>query len=267
MKARTEELLYLLLWAAERYGRPTFRHLDESFEGWAYRRGFLGQLHRLERQKFLESRIEADVGRVHRLTEAGRLTALGGRDPDECWRRTWDGRWRLVVYDVPEKHRVLRNKLRRRLARQRFGYLQNSFWITPDPLAEPREVLGRGPTNVETLIMLEAQAASGESNEEIVAGAWNWTEIKERYEKLNHVLGQRPTGKIHSPEAAERLQAWLTQEHRAWKRILDVDPMLPRTLVPSTYPGFKAWRRRQEILQTAGAQMRMFSPRHPGEVS
>jgi hypothetical protein len=43
------------------------------------------------------------------------------------------------------------------LALMRSGYLQNSVWISPDPLAQEREILGGGKINVESLILLEAR--------------------------------------------------------------------------------------------------------------
>src|ERR1041385_6368505 len=73
MKPKTEELLYLLLWASEIAARPTFRNLTGSFEAWAYRNGFHRQLAALEQQQLLETKQEADGLRLHRLTEAGRL--------------------------------------------------------------------------------------------------------------------------------------------------------------------------------------------------
>src|SRR5260370_916786 len=87
MQAKTEELLYLLLWTCERLARPTFRNLTDSFESWAYRNGFDRQLTELERRTLVESSIAPARGRessdrVLRLTEAGRLHALGGRDPE-----------------------------------------------------------------------------------------------------------------------------------------------------------------------------------------
>ena len=54
MDTKTEELLCMLLWACETFSRPTFRNLTESFEGWAYRNGFLRQLQRLEKQQWIE---------------------------------------------------------------------------------------------------------------------------------------------------------------------------------------------------------------------
>lgn len=92
MKAKTELLLYHLLWTSGMLMRPTFRNLNQSFEGWAYRNGFLRRIHELERQGFLESsRKPNSVDRVYCLTVMGRLHALG-RDPATQWSRPWDKR-------------------------------------------------------------------------------------------------------------------------------------------------------------------------------
>jgi len=60
----------------------------------------------------------------------------------------------LVLFDVPEARRSTRNKLRLYLQDRGFGYLQNSVWITPDPVAEQRALLADGPVDVESLILL-----------------------------------------------------------------------------------------------------------------
>lgn len=71
MRAKTEELLYFLLWTAETISRPTWRNMTESFEGWAYRKGLLRQLQRLENQQWLERGSGTAGDRLYRLTEAG----------------------------------------------------------------------------------------------------------------------------------------------------------------------------------------------------
>src|ERR1041385_675509 len=107
MKPKTQELLYFLLWSCDLLMQPTFRNLTDSFEGWAYRNGFHRQLAELERQKLVESQAPASglsaavSERVLRLTESGRICALGGRDPELHWRRNWDGYWRLILFDLP----------------------------------------------------------------------------------------------------------------------------------------------------------------------
>ncbi len=67
----------------------------------------------------------------------------------------------MVLFDVPQSKASDRARLRRSLADRGFGYLQNSVWITPDPLTEEREALGAGRVDVESLIILEARPCAG----------------------------------------------------------------------------------------------------------
>ena len=258
MRAKTEELLYLLLWAAETIQRPTFRNLTESFEGWAYRNGFHQRLAALEKSQLLERHGERPTDRVHRLTEAGRLRALGGCDPVARWKRHWDGRWRMVLFDVPQKRASARVRLRRSLAERGFGYLQNSVWITPDPLRDEREALVNGPADVESLILLEARPCAGESDLEIVTGAWNFDAIDDAYNRHAAVLESLPQQPLADQTTARRLHRWLREERLAWLEVAALDPFLPERLHPPGYRGMRAWKRRVEIMSEAGRQMRTF---------
>ena len=85
MKPKTEEFLYFLLYAAEKFMRPSFRNLDSSFESWAYRNGLTRQMARLERDKFIERDPSASPkDRLYRLTAQGRLHALGAGDVERA---------------------------------------------------------------------------------------------------------------------------------------------------------------------------------------
>lgn len=258
MKAKTEELLYLALWACDTLSRPTFRNLADSFEGWAYRNGLRRQLYRLEQRQWLEARNSPTGDRLHRLTEAGRLQALGGRDPEACWRRRWDGRWRLVLFDVPEVRSSTRNKLRRYLQRRSFGYLQNSVWITPDPVQDERAILADGPVDVESLLLLEARPCAGESDAEIVAGAWDFAGINRGYACHREILLRRPGRRMDTEAAAKTFHRWLREERAAWLELMERDPLLPGALLPPDYTGRQAWRQRQEVMAAAAGQMRGF---------
>ncbi len=46
-------------------------------------------------------------------------------------KRRWDKRWRLVIFDVPEYRRRIRDKLRRQMSSFGFVRLQNSVWVYP----------------------------------------------------------------------------------------------------------------------------------------
>jgi phenylacetic acid degradation operon negative regulatory protein len=260
MQPKTEEFLNLLLWAAELLARPTFRNLTDSYESWAYRNGLLRQISNLEQQKLVERDASAPDDRLYRLTVQGRLHALGGRDPEQRWARRWDGLWRLVLFDVPTGQDTQRQRLRRYLRDKGFGYLQNSVWITPDTLEEERQVLGDGKINVESFLLMEGRPCAGESDEDIVAGAWDFERINRRYARHLKLLEQRPGGALRHKTAAKALLRWAAAEREAWLEAVTTDPLLPGRLLPSDYIGQEAWRRRVEVLRDAGRQVKTFKP-------
>jgi phenylacetic acid degradation operon negative regulatory protein len=256
MQPKTEEFLNLLLWSADTLARPTFRNLTDSYESWAYRKGFPRQLATLERQHLLERDVSKD--RLYRLTTRGRLHALGGRDPEARWARPWDGKWRLVLFDVPSGQNAQRERLRRYLRGNGFGYLQNSVWITPDPLDKEREILGGGKINVESLLLLEARPCTGESDADIVIGAWDLDRINRLYVRHIKALKERPKDAIRSEAAAKALLRWAAAEREAWLDAVTHDPLLPDRLLPSDYLGRQAWRLRLEVLRDARRQANGF---------
>lgn len=260
VQPKTEEFLYFLLWSAEQLMRPTFRNLSDSYEGWAYRNGMLRQLAMLEKQRLVERKNVASDARLYRLTGEGRLHALGGRDPERQWSRAWDGSWRLVLFDVPLGEDVRRARLRRSLRTRGFGHLQNSVWITPDPMEEEVAMMRGARIDVESLILLEARPCAGESDAEIVAGAWDFGRLNRLFGRHLQVLDARPAGKLTKPAEAKALQRWAMAERAAWINAISIDPLLPRRLLPADYIGQRAWRRRIEVLKEAREDLLTFNP-------
>ncbi|HZL43872.1 MAG TPA: hypothetical protein VFD66_11415 [Verrucomicrobiae bacterium] len=256
MQPKTEELLYLLLWSAEKLTSPTLRNLTDSYESWAYRNGLLKQTKKLEREKMIERVQGGPDDRLVRLTKRGRLHALGGCDPDERWSRKWDGMWRLVFFDIPVAHDSQRVRLRRHLKDRGFGYLQNSVWITPDRLEEERQLLLGSRVDVGCLVMMEGRACAGESNAEIVSGAWNFDQINKAYARHLAVLEERPGSTLGNEKAARALLRWGAAEREAWLNAVRRDPLLPGTLLPLGYLGQRSWRRRIQVLAAAGKQLK-----------
>jgi phenylacetic acid degradation operon negative regulatory protein len=247
MKQKTKEWLHVLLWLADTFSRPTFRNLTDSFEGWASRQDLLRQLRRFEREQYLESQSDALGRRIYRLTENGRLTALGGNDPELRWKRHWDGRWRLVIFDIPESKNKLRVRLRRSLQEQHFGYLQNSVWITPDPIDEFSVTFSGAAHNVESLILMEGLPCSGEPNAAIVAGAWDFERLNRLYRDYLGVLDKLAALNAEVETAPQRFQPLCVKERTIWFEIVTLDPLLPEALLSPDYLGKKAWHARRQL--------------------
>lgn len=261
MKPATEEFLYLLLWTADSMLRPSWRHVTggDSFESWAYRNGLLRRLAKLERMKLIETRTpKGSDERLVRLTAAGREAALAGVDPAREWERSWDGVWRLVIFDVPQHQAAHRVRLRRTLRQRRFGYLQNSVWLSPAPLDEIRQLTAASTAHVEGLVLFEGRPGGGESDQDLVLGAWDFPEIFARYEAWTRVADAAP--KLHSATGAPAtIRAWAERERSAWAHIAALDPFLPAALLPAGYPGRTVWLRRVRLLTSLG-QMLVESP-------
>jgi phenylacetic acid degradation operon negative regulatory protein len=251
--------LNLLLWTADKLARPTFRNLTDSYEEWAYRNGLTRQLSRLEKEGLIECDPTSGNDRLYRLTELGRLCVLGGRDPEAQWSRSWDGKWRLVLFDVPVDQHVHRSRLLRYLRSRGFGCLQGSVWVTPDPMHTEREVLSAGEINVESLLLLEARPCAGESDEEIVAGAWDFKTINQHYSRHLEILEQFSEASLNAQPAARTLQRWGDEERSAWQTAVALDPLLPKRLLPADYLGCIAWQKRIQVLGHAGEKLKQFS--------
>jgi len=251
MKARTELILYQCLWMADLLMRPTWRNMTGSFEEWSYRNGFLRQIQTLEEQGCIESMEGHDrMKRVHRLTSKGLLLALGGSLPPERWDRGWDGKWRMAVFDLPEDRRALRNELRRQLRKARFGGLQGSVWVSPDPLGAIRDQLKKTAAECGVLTFFEGATCGGESAEEVVESAWDFAAIKNIYSKYLAHLEALPISGTRA--IRENLLAWGQTEKALWAACLASDPLLPRELWPKAYSGARAWQRRITQLGKAG---------------
>lgn len=74
----------------------------------------------------------------YELTDTGRITFQknieGTTSPDKY--PTWDGKWRMVMFDINEKNRGRRDQLRTMLQSFGFRQLQKSVWVYPYPCEE-----------------------------------------------------------------------------------------------------------------------------------
>ena len=55
--------------------------------------------------------------------------------------KRWDHKWRLLIFDVPEKRRFMREKIRRVLKSFEFYRLQDSVWVYPYECEEVLDLL------------------------------------------------------------------------------------------------------------------------------
>lgn len=82
--------------------------------------------------KGLVTFVEEDGKRYARITERGeRVLQMETERAAMTKKRKWDRRWRVVIFDIPERRKSVRASLRRFMGEYGFVRLQDSVWIYP----------------------------------------------------------------------------------------------------------------------------------------
>src|SRR3989344_6227479 len=78
--------------------------------------------------------VERDGKKFLRLTEAGQRAVQFEKEKVTLMARKkkrWDNRWRMIVFDVPERRRKVRTRLCSIMREVGFVRLQDSVWVYP----------------------------------------------------------------------------------------------------------------------------------------
>jgi phenylacetic acid degradation operon negative regulatory protein len=89
-------------------------------------------VYRLRKRGLVEV-VNKNNGKFLRLTKEGQLETLLAKAKLPGSNK-WDGKWRLMMFDIPEGARDKRNRLRGLLKQNNFYKLQASVYINPYPL-------------------------------------------------------------------------------------------------------------------------------------
>lgn len=73
---------------------------------------------------------EKEYGKFIKLTKKGELEALLAK-AKLPQKGKWDGKWRIIIFDIPEYAKLQRNQLRRLLKKNNFRKLQASVYASP----------------------------------------------------------------------------------------------------------------------------------------
>lgn len=136
-------------------------------------------------------------------------------------RKPWDGHWRMVVYDIPEKERDLRRLIQQRLTELGFGQLQRSTWISSLPvdpwLRQLKRQLGR-----ETTFTIGLSRLLDSNPRKLVKQLWPVGQWRKDTEKFIAKIRQK-----------ERLSSG---DKRFFWQLIEDHPRVSLDLLPSDWP-------------------------------
>lgn len=209
-------------------------------------RAFLKHLRRMEKNGLLELDESSENGQwVARLTEAGVNHVTDEIDPVRRWDSEWDGIWRLITFDLPSAARKRRLELNQWLQMRRFGGLQGSVRVSPifeESWKAEIEGLKIPPS---CMALFEGKPFALNVDRDIVREGWDFKGINEAYENLISFLRSRPIPELD--EASVRV--WLEEENSLWRAAFELDPFLPKVLLPDNYRGREAFELRASVFR------------------
>lgn len=165
------------------------------------------------------------------LSNGGRAIAAVGAESD-----SWDGRWTVVVFSMPEEERTRRRALREHLRWNGYAPLYDGVWISPEPLPPSyRAALAAAALGAVTVFRSEHVDLEAAVDRNPVA-AWDLPGVAKEYEAFivhwGPLLPRVTAGEV-TGAAAVRTRTELMDFYR---RFPVLDPMLPDRLMPPEWP-------------------------------
>jgi phenylacetic acid degradation operon negative regulatory protein len=186
-----------------------------------------------------EGAIEKSEDNTYRLTDKGFNWLCLDFPVFRYLKHNWDGKWRVLSYEIPEKKRDLRDKLRREVAGWGLGPWHRSFWLTPHPIIENLRALVSQKEEEQYIQAFEADHVFGD-RKVLIEKVWNTTALDKKYRDLF-----KHWHDILSGEGEKTTK--LTKVIALYVSILREDPGLPTELVGQSWIGYEAFNIFKEI--------------------
>ncbi len=151
----------------------------------------------------------------------------------------WDGKWRVISYEIPEKKRELRDRLRREMQGWGLGPWHRSFWLTPHPIIDTLKALIFQKEEEKYIQAFESEHVFGD-REVLIEKVWGKSQLDKKYRELFkkwHDLLSKEGDKL------EKFKKIISE----YIVLLKGDPGLPVDLLGANWIGFEGWSIFKEI--------------------
>ncbi|WP_409296629.1 phenylacetic acid degradation operon negative regulatory protein PaaX [Peribacillus sp. SCS-26] len=179
------------------------------------------------------------------------LTERGQKRIDEAAKRIfklkpeeWDGKWRILMYSIPEEIRSVRDELRKELIWSGFGTMSNSTWLSANNLEKQVGDLIEKYEIQPYVDFFTAEYKGPHENQRLVEKSWDLEDINAKYQEFISTYSQKyiiDKNKIQKGQLTDAEcfveRAKLVHEYR---KFLFVDPGLPEELLPDKWLGSHA---------------------------
>ncbi|MEK4245810.1 MULTISPECIES: phenylacetic acid degradation operon negative regulatory protein PaaX [unclassified Psychrobacillus] len=153
----------------------------------------------------------------------------------------WDGKWRILMYTIPEEKRQIRDELRKELLWSGFGSFSNGCWISPNNLDNEVEFLIEKYDINEYVDFFVSEYKGPKENKALVEKSWPLLEIEARYKEFITTYSQQYI--VHQSMMNDKKMSLAecfverTRLVHEYRKFLFIDPGLPKDLLPEIWSG------------------------------
>lgn len=243
-----------LLDAAEEIQDP-FRIMSSSYKnmyGWIPRRYQKHNFYQLVSRSLKTHLIEKveKRGEIYmRITSEGRKTIRRDFPMLSFQKRQWDRKWRIVMFDIEEINKQVRERLRIKLKELGFGMLQKSVFISPHDMLKDFSEFAQASGITNYLYLLETSKLIVNDERELANKVWKLEELNEGYKNLvdgigeiknSYMIGDSDRIKKSDGQREEKMRNIKANIRNSWLKIVIADPFLPKIFLPKPWYGDKA---------------------------
>jgi len=204
------------------------RHFFSSWSPPGYKKqSFYNTYSRLLRTGYIE-KIVKNGRPVLRLTSKANQKIKRDFPLLKMQKKKWDGKWRVVIFDIGEKLRYERDLLRNKLKDLGFGMLQRSVYISPHSFERDiAEFLDAKKLFGKALVLVAPHKLMGDPKD-FARIVWNIKELEKNYNLLLKRI-------LESEDKMKKNEIRKIKER--YLQIVIKDPCLPYDLLPDDWVG------------------------------
>ena len=161
-------------WVPEQYKRHNFNHL-------VWRNIKTGYIEKIEKQGDIYIRLTSQGNK--KITRDFPLLSLQ--------KRKWDKKWRVVIFDIEEINRGVRDGLRKKLKELGFGMLQKSVFLSPHDVVEDMLEFIESVGLNDLVYTFEASNLATGGVKELANKVWNLDALNEKYREIVEKIEDR----------------------------------------------------------------------------
>lgn len=151
--------------------------------------------------------------------------------------KSWDSDWYLVIFDIPEQKKGIREMFRERIKKLGFGQLQRSVWISPYNFLPNVQDIIKQYYLYQQVILSQTSKIGQQDPRSLANRVWRLDKINKAY--ANFIYHWRDCQKEDIFPFKVRVEYW---------SILEKDPQLPEELLPDYWYGEDAYRIFQKLI-------------------